>query len=90
MNITHNDNDPRQKTRLSRDEPDFWRTSRAIRRITGGMNTGVRTLHAVGPRPVTRPVSTKAALCEERYRLGHETPERLTRDFAGIRLRRFT
>ena len=90
MIVTRHHNDPRQNTRPLRDEPNFWRTSSAIRRITSGMNTGVRTLQPDGARPANPPVSPPAALREEGCRLAHETRERLIRDFAGSPLRLFT
>jgi hypothetical protein len=88
MNVPHNDSDPRQKTPLSRDEPESWRRSRAIRRITGGMNRGVRTLEPEGPGSATPSVSSPATLGEGRHRFAHEVPESL-RNFADFSLRRF-
>lgn len=89
MNVTRNQHDQLKKTPQLRDEPESWRRSRAICRITGGMNTGIRTLHADGPRPATPAVFSPAALREGRYRLVHDVPERL-RNLAESPQRRLT
>ena len=75
MNVTHDDNDPREAARLFRGKPNSWRTSLGIRRIMGGMNKGSQTLHTDGTRPATPLVSSPSALHEGRHRLAHEVPE---------------